>query len=102
MSRIRIAVVLIGAVLVLAGCADRPTAAELTESILNAADDDPTIELSEDQAGCIAQHLLEAGLSDTTMSGLAEDFNEPEVLSAEVGRVTPAVSEAAAACVNPG
>ncbi len=102
MSRIRMTAVLIGAVLVLAACADRPTAAELTESIVRAAEDDPTISLSEDQAACIAQHLLETELSDTTMSGLAENFNEPEVLSAEVGRVTPAVSEAAAACVSQG
>lgn len=100
-SRIRIAA-LAGGVLLLAGCANRPTSAELTESILSAADADPTVNLTTEQAGCIAQRLLDTSLSDTTMAGLAENFNEPEVLSAEVEKVTPLVAEAAAACVTAG
>lgn len=98
----RIAAVLVGGVLLLAGCADRPTSAELTESILSAAETDPTVELTTEEAGCIAQRLLDSSLSDTTMAGLAENFNEPEVLTAEVEKVTPLVSEAAAACVTAG
>lgn len=90
---------LVGGALFIAGCADRPTSADLTQSILTAAQDDPAVVLSNDEAACIAERLLATGLSDTTMSGLAENFDQPEVLSAEVDRVEPAVAEAAAACL---
>ncbi len=102
MSRTRMVVMLIGGLAVLAGCADRPTSAELTESIVRAAQEDPTVTVTNDEAGCIAQRLLEAGLSDTTMSGLARNFDQPEVLSAEVDKVEPAVAEAAAQCLGQG
>ncbi len=102
MSRIRIASVMVGTVLLVTACANRPTSEELTDSIISAAQNDPTVSLTEEEAGCIAQRLLETGLSDTTMAGLADNFNEPEVLSAEVEKVTPAVADAAAACVGAG
>lgn len=100
MPRIPIALVVIGTVLIGSACANRPTAADLTNSILTASERDPTVSLSPDQASCIAQRLLETDLSDTTLSGLADDFDNPEVLSAEVNRVEPAVEAAAAACVG--
>lgn len=88
--------------LVAVGCADRPTAQELQDSIVIAAENDPTITLTPDQARCIADRLLDTDLSDTTLDGLASNFDEPEVLSAEVNKVEPAVADAAAACVDPG
>ncbi len=100
MSRTRMVVMLIGGLAVLAGCADRPTSAELTESIVRAAQNDPSVSVTNEEAGCIAEQLLGTGLSDTTMSGLAENFDEPEVLSAEVDRVEPAVADAAAQCLG--
>lgn len=83
------------------GCANRPTPQQLQESILIAAENDPTITVSQDQARCIADRLLDTDLSDTTLDGLAENFDEPQVLSAEVNRVEPAVADAAATCVDP-
>lgn len=83
------------------GCANRPTAQQLQESILIAAENDPTIALSQDQARCIADRLLDTDLSDTTLDGLAANFDEPQVLSAEVNKVEPAVADAAATCVDP-
>ncbi len=100
MSRIATVVMLITVVLAAAGCADRPSAAELTESIVRAAEADGSVELSAQEAQCIATELLGTGLSDTTLSGLAEDFDEPEVLAAESERVTPAVTDAARACIG--
>ncbi|MGH1493044.1 MAG: hypothetical protein ACRBK7_27225 [Acidimicrobiales bacterium] len=100
MSRIPIAVLLIGSGLFAAGCANRPTAADLTESIVEAAENDPTVAITLEEAQCIAAQLLSTDLSDTTMSGLAANFNEPEVLSAEQSKVTPAVTDAARECVG--
>lgn len=88
--------------LFLAGCANRPTTTDLGESILNASESDPSIVLSSDEAECIAQLLIDSDLSDTTLSGLVENFNEPEVLAAEADDVTPAVAAAAEACVAAG
>lgn len=85
----------------LIGCANRPTAQQLQESILIAAENDPTVSLSPEQARCIADRLLDTDLSDTTLDGLAANFDEPQVLSAEVNRVEPAVADAAATCVDP-
>lgn len=102
MPRKLIMTTLIGSALLVTGCANRPTSADLTQSILTAAQDDPTVILSNDEASCIAERLLETGLSDTTMAGLAENFDQPEVLSAEVDKVEPAVAEAAASCLTQG
>jgi len=101
MRPIRIAPVLVGCLLVV-GCASRPSVDELSRSILAAAEQDQTVNVTPEQADCIARHLLDSGLSDTTMEGLAADFDSPEVLSAEVEEVEPAVAEAAAACIAGG
>lgn len=85
----------------LLGCADRPTAGELQQSILRAAENDPTVALTEEQARCIADRLLDTSLSDTTLEGLTNNFDEPQVLAAERDRVEPAVADAAASCVLP-
>ena len=100
MSRIPIAALLIGTGLLAAGCANSPTTADLTESIVQASENHPTVAITLEEAQCIAAQLLSTDLSDTTMSGLAEDFNEPEVLSAEQDKVTPAVTDAARECVG--
>lgn len=67
---------------------------------MEAANNDPTITLTADQARCIADRLLDTNLSDTTLDGLAANFDEPQVLSTEVNRVEPAVADAAASCVG--
>lgn len=101
MGRRRSIVGLILAGTALAGCANRRSAEDLQRSILVASGNDPTISLSDAQARCIADRLLDTALSDTTLDGLAENFDEPQVLAAEVNRVEPAVADAAASCVDP-
>lgn len=94
----RIVMLFIGAV-ALTACADRPSPEELTKAILIAAQQDDDITVTNDQAGCIADQLLEASdLSDTTLDGLAENFLQPVVLSVELDKVEPAVAEAYLAC----
>lgn len=90
------------ALLVLAGCANRPTTDDLTNSIILAAEADPTVTLTAEQARCMADWLINSDLSDTTLDGLAANFDEPEVLSAEVNRIEPAVADAAASCIGAG
>lgn len=92
-----IGVVAAGSVL-LGACASRPSQEELTTAIRTAIDADPTVELTDEQAACIAQLLLESNLSDTTLSGLAEDFDNPEVLQTEIDDVEPLVTQAAQSC----
>ncbi|MEZ5407173.1 MAG: hypothetical protein R2761_04050 [Acidimicrobiales bacterium] len=83
----------------LAGCASRPSEEDLTNSILTATNAaDSTVTLSSEQAACIARALLATNLSDTTLSGLAQDFDKPEVLETEADRVRPAVEAAAEQC----
>jgi PBP1b-binding outer membrane lipoprotein LpoB len=101
MSRIRLVPAVVGALL-LTGCADRPAAETLADAIVRAADQDPTVDLDAEQARCIAEHLLASGLSDTTLEGLAENFDSPEVLSAEVDQVEPAIADAALDCITGG
>ena len=84
--------------LLLAACATTPSEEELTEAILIATNAEPSVNLSSEQAACIARELLASNLSDTTLSGLAEDFDNPEVLETEVDDVEPLVTAAAAAC----
>ena len=90
------------ALLLVAGCADRPPVDDLTAAIVAAAAEDATVEVTEDQARCIAQRLLDSGLSDTTLAGLAENFDSPEVLSEEKDDVEPLVAAAATACIVDG
>lgn len=83
----------------LAGCASRPSEEDLTNSILTATNAaNSTVTLSSDQAACIARALLASNLSDTTLSGLAEDFDKPEVLETEADQVESAVAAAAQQC----
>jgi len=83
----------------LAGCASRPSEADLTSSILTATNAaNSTVTLSSEQAACIARALLASDLSDTTLSGLAEDFDKPEVLETEADQVRPVVAAAAEQC----
>lgn len=100
MSSIRLAVAAVVGLLVLAGCAERPSADVLTDAILAAASEDPTVAVTDQEARCIADRLLGSGLSDTTLEGLSENFDSPEVLSAEVDQVEPIVAEAATACIG--
>ena len=89
---------LMAASLVLAGCASRPSQQELTDAILVATAARPEIEVTPTEASCIASALLNSDLSDTTLNGLAEDFDNPQVLDAEIDRVAPLIAEAASAC----
>lgn len=86
------------AAVVLTACATEPSQDELTEAILVATNADPDLDLTEAQARCIAGELLASNLSDTTLAGLAEDFDSPEVLETEVDDVEPLVAAAAIAC----
>ena len=98
MTRIRIVAALAAGVLLVSSCASRPSSEELTEAILVATEADPNIEITSEQAACIAGLLLESNLSDTTLSGMAENFDNPEVLQTELDQVEPQVTAAALAC----
>jgi hypothetical protein len=98
MTRIRIFAALAAGVLLVTSCASRPSDEELTNAILTATDADPNVDLTPEQAACIAGLLLQSDLSDTTLSGLAEDFDNPEVLQTELDDVEPLVTAAALAC----
>ena len=89
---------LTGATVLLSACANRPDPAELTASIQRAAAAEQTVTLSDAEAACIAQRILDSELSDTTVAGLAEDFDNPEVLQTEVDQVEPLIAQAAAEC----
>jgi hypothetical protein len=84
--------------LLLLGCGSRPTEGDLTSSILAAADANADVTLSEDEAACIARVLLDSDLSDLTLTGLAADFSQPEVLEDEADLVEPLVAGAAQFC----
>ena len=98
MKLARLALVVGACAIGVAACATTPTQDELTEAILVATNAEPNVELTSEQAACIAAELLNSGLSDTTLSGLAEDFDNPEVLETEVDDVEPLVTAAALAC----
>ncbi len=104
MSRItrgrRLTVMVLCAGLFLVGCASRPSADALTDSILQAAESDAAISLTEDEARCIADELLDSDLADTTVAGLAENFDEPEVLASDADTVESTVSDAAIFCAD--
>ncbi len=89
---------LAGGALLLSACASRPSEEDLTTAILTATNADPNVEVSQVQAACIARVLLESDLSDTTLSGLADDFDNPEVLQTEINDVEPLVTAAALSC----
>ncbi len=92
---------LVSCCLLLASCGSTPSQEDLTDAILiAAAEADPVIELSEQEASCIAAQLLESDLSDTTLEGLAEDFESPTVLESELNDVGPLVTKAALNCAS--
>ncbi len=101
MSPLRLVPALLG-LLFLSACADRPPVDDLASAIVAAASQDPTVDVTNDQARCIAERLLDSGLSDTTLAGLAENFDSPEVLSDEKDDVEPLVAAAATACIVDG
>lgn len=96
----RLTVLVAGAVLFLSACASRPNADALTQSILDAAELDAAVTLTEAQARCIADELLDSDLSDTTVAGLAENFDQPEVLASDADTVEATVAEAAIVCAD--
>jgi hypothetical protein len=99
MTPIRNLLGVVGCCWLLAACASRPSEADLTDSILTAANTaGSNVALTQEQAACIAKALLASELSDTTLSGLADNFDNPEVLEAEVADVEPAVVAAAGEC----
>ena len=98
MNRIRIVGLSIACMAGLVACATRPSAQELTDAIIIATLAEPGIDLTPAEAACIASELLNSDLSDTTLSGLAKDFDNPEVLETELNDVEPQVLAAAAAC----
>lgn len=83
---------------VVVACASEPSVEELARAILVATNADPEVELTADQASCIAAELLASDLSDTTLSGLADNFDNPEVLETELDDVEPLVAAAAVTC----
>jgi hypothetical protein len=98
-SPIRTVLAIVGCCLLLVGCGSRPSEADLTASILDAANANGSkVTLSMEQATCIARELLASGLSDTTLSGLADNFDQPQVLESEASKVEPAVADAALKC----
>jgi len=86
--------------LLLVGCANRPSADELTQSIIQAANNDETVALTDDQARCIADEIIDSDLSDTTVAGLAENFDQPRVLASDADEVEQTVADAAIICAN--
>lgn len=99
MTRLTSIAVAAGAVLVLAGCASRPSEEALAQSILAAASAEGSpVALTQEQATCIAREVLASDLSDTTLSGLVEDFDNPQVLETEVDKVSTVVADAAGRC----
>lgn len=96
----RLGVVTAVAGLWLTGCASTPSSDDLAASILRAAEADPSINLTNEEAGCMAGIFLDAGLSDTTLEGLAENFDQPTVLAAEQDQIEPLVTEAALKCAS--
>jgi hypothetical protein len=103
MTRTRILIGTVAALVALSGCGSRPSEDVLAQSILNAANGAAsTVSVSPDQARCIARGLLASPLSDTTLAGLARDFDHPQVLESEADQVEPAVSKVAQQCsTNP-
>ncbi|MEM7341189.1 MAG: hypothetical protein AAF467_21215 [Actinomycetota bacterium] len=90
---------LLAVTLVLAGCASTPSREELAQSILDSVAIDPEVAIDANQALCVADQLLASQLSNTTLDGLASDFDNPTVLNTEQNRVQAAIRAAVAACV---
>ena len=101
MTRTRTLIGAAAALLALGGCGSRPSEDTLAQAILTAANSSSsTVSVSPDQARCIARSLLASKLSDTTLTGLAKDFDQPQVLESEADQVEATVSSAAQQCAN--
>ncbi len=96
--RIPVLIAIVASALVVSACANRPEEAELTTAIQQAAASEQSVTLTPEQATCISQWILASDLSDTTVAGLAKDFNNPEVLETEANKVEPLVAQAASEC----
>ncbi len=95
----RLGLPLVAAGLLMAACATRPSTNELAQAIIDAAAEDPaTGAVTAEEAICIADEILDAGLSDTSLSGLVEDFDNPSVLETEADEIEGIVAAAAAVC----
>lgn len=81
----------------LAACATRPSVEELQDSIMRAVPAEDAF-VDDAEARCMAAFLVDGPLSDTTLAGLAESFDNAEVLSSEADLVADAVREAALSC----
>ncbi len=84
--------------LIAVSCASRPSETELAAAIMAATADRPGIAMTPERAGCLARGLLASNLSDTTLSGLADDFSQPEVLETETDDLEPLIAEIDAGC----
>ncbi|MDH3294474.1 MAG: hypothetical protein OER95_09165 [Acidimicrobiia bacterium] len=99
-GRLCLVAVLIGGALALAACASRPTTEQLAESIMRADAIDDAYSFTEAQAICIADELLDSGLGDATLSGLAEDLGQANVLVSDADDVEQVVADAVVACAG--
>lgn len=91
-------IVFLALVIFVTGCASRPTIEALTSSIQSSAN---TIEggaMTPEIARCIAEGLLATDLSDTTLQGLSEDFNNAEVLTPEIELTNEIIIELRTTC----
>lgn len=95
----RAAILTTALALAMTACASRPSDTELTDAIVEASQAG-NVPITDEQASCIADALLDSGLSDTSLSGLADDFSQPEVLETEVDDVEQAIATAALACTD--
>ena len=84
--------------LVVSACASRPTVDALATSIQSSAGTVAGANITPEIARCIATGLLDTDLSDTTLDGLAEDFNNAEVLSTEIELTNEIVMELRFTC----
>ncbi len=91
---------ILGVSVFLAGCAGRPTVDALTSSIQSSANTVEGGEITPEIARCIAEGLLATDLSDTTLDGLAEDFNNAEVLTPEIELTNELIIELRSSCAT--
>lgn len=94
-----ISITLIVTSLLCVSCSSPPTEADLTSAILEAAEIDPDVTLTNAEAACIADILITSELSDVTLNGLAANFTQPEVLEDEAEILEPLVAGAAQLCL---
>ncbi len=100
-ARLGVAIVCVFALSALiTACAEPVTSQQLTDSILRSDAVDDAISLTEAQADCMADELLNSGLGEETLLGLAEDFDNPSILVIDADDIGQAVDEAAIVCAD--